>query len=86
MITFLLASLLAVLLAPVMLAVIAVWLVFALVVGVLRVMGWTVRAGLRVFWWLFVASLVLGAIGFAPAVLVAIIAAIAACVHPTRLG
>ncbi|MCH3948046.1 MAG: hypothetical protein LKI67_05910 [Olsenella sp.] len=86
MITFLLASLVAVLFAPAMLAVLGVWLVFALVVGVFRILGWTLRAGLRVFWWLFVASLVLGAIGFAPAVLVALIAAIAACVHPTRIG
>ena len=86
MITFLLASLLAVIFAPVMLAVLGVWLVFALVVGVFRILGWTLRAGLHVFWWLFVASLVLGAIGFAPAVLVAIIAAVAACVHPTRIG
>ena len=70
----------------VMLAVLGVWLVFALVVGVFRILGWTLRAGLHVFWWLFVASLVLGAIGFAPAVLVAIIAAVAACVHPTRIG
>ena len=86
MITVLLASLLAVIVAPVMLAVLGVWLVFALVVGVFRILGWTLRAGLRVFWWLFVASLVLGAIGFAPAVLLAIIAAIAACAHPARLG
>ena len=86
MITFLLASLLAVIVAPVMLAVLGVWLVFALVVGVFRILGWTLRAGLSVFWWLFVASLVLGAIGFAPAVLLAIIAAIAACAHPARLG
>ena len=86
MITFLLASLLAVIVAPVMLAVLGVWLVFALVVGVFRILGWTLRAGLRVLWWLFVASLVLGAIGFAPAVLLAIIAAIAACAHPARLG
>ena len=69
-----------------MLAVLGVWLVFALVVGIFRILGWTLRAGLRVFWWLFVASLVLGAIGFAPAVLLAIIAAIAACAHPARLG
>lgn len=86
MFTFLFASLLAVLFAPVMLAVLGVWLVFALVVGVFRILGWTLRAGLHVFWWLFVASLLLGAIGFAPAVLVAIIAAVAACVHPTRIG
>jgi ABC-type nitrate/sulfonate/bicarbonate transport system permease component len=39
-----------------------------------------------VFWWLFLASLVLGLIGFAPAVLVAIIAAVIACTHPTRIG
>lgn len=86
MVTFLLASLLAVLLAPVMLAVIAVWLVFALVVGVLRVMGWAIGAGLRVVLWLFLASLVLGLIGFAPAILVAIVAAVVACAHPTRIG
>lgn len=86
MITFLLASLVAVLFAPAMLAVLGVWLVFALVIGVFRILGWTLRAGLHAFWWLFVASLVLGAIGFAPAILVALIAAVAACVHPTRIG
>ncbi len=86
MFTFLLASFFAILFAPVMLAVLAVWLVFALVVGVLRVMGWAIGAGLRVFWWLFLATLVLGLIGFAPAVLVAIVAAVVACAHPTRIG
>lgn len=86
MFTFLLASFFVILFAPVMLAVLAVWLVFALVVGVLRVMGWAIGAGLRVVWWLFLASLVLGLIGFAPAVLVAIVAAVVACVHPTRIG
>ncbi|KUH58012.1 MULTISPECIES: hypothetical protein [Atopobiaceae] len=86
MITFLLASFFAILFAPVMLAVLAVWLVFALVVGIFRILGWAIGAGLRVFWWLFLASLVLGLIGFAPAVLVAIIAAVIACTHPTRIG
>jgi hypothetical protein len=86
MFTFLLASFFAILFAPVMLAVLAVWFVFALVVGVLRVMGWAIGAGLHVVWWLFLASLVLGLIGFAPAVLVAIVAAVVACAHPTRIG
>ena len=49
-------------------------------------MGWAIGAGLRVVWWLFLASLVLGLIGFAPAILVAIVAAVVACAHPTRIG
>ncbi len=86
MIMLLLASALAVVLAPVMLAVLAVWLVFALVVGIFRALGWVIGAGLRAFWWLFAASLVLGLIGFAPAILLAIVVAVAACAHPTRVG
>lgn len=84
MLSYMLASLASIIFSPTMFAVLGIWLVFAAIVGIFRILGWIIGAGLRVFWWLFVASLVLGFIGFAPAIILALVGAIVGCMHPTR--
>lgn len=84
MLSYMLASLASIIFSPTMFAVLGIWLVFAAIVGIFRILSWIIGAGLRVFWWLFVASLVLGFIGFAPSIILALVGAIVGCMHPTR--
>ncbi|MGI6230400.1 MAG: hypothetical protein ACOYJL_05745 [Tractidigestivibacter sp.] len=81
----LLAVMLAALLAPAMLVALGIWLLFAVVGLVFKLIGWTIRVTFSVFGWLFLGTLLLGVVGVpALAVILAICAFVWGCSHVAR--
>lgn len=72
-------SMLAALLSPIVLAVLGVWLVGAIIMGVLRFIGWVLRISFGVIVGLFVVTVVLAVLGIPLATLAALIAAAWSC-------
>lgn len=65
--------------------VLAIWVIFAIIVLVFKLLGFVLKVGLKILAVFVIASLVMGAFGLSAAGVVAVIGAIAACLAPSHV-
>lgn len=65
--------------------VISVWVAFAVIVLVCKLLGLVLKVGLKILLFFVIASLVMGLLGISAASVVAVIGAVAACLVPSHV-
>jgi hypothetical protein len=86
MLTFFATMFAAALAVPVLVVCLAVWLAFALIVGLVKLLGWTLRLGFSVLGWLILGTLFLALLDIPFAALVVLIVAVALAVRPAKVA
>lgn len=81
MITLFTAFVVTILAMPVLFVVLCLWAAFALVVGIIKLIGWSIRVSFELLGWLLIGSLVLAVLDVPLIAIFAALIIIACCSH-----